>query len=119
VEKTWKPTVAGILNIIAGVLSLLGFIGVIVAIVIVSSSPFIFDYIPEMVPITGLLETIMALVAVYLLITGVLPLLGGIYALQRKKWGWALAGSIVAIIGSTVFGIASTILIALSNDEFD
>ena len=45
-EKTWKPTAAGILNIIAGVLSLLGAIGVIIGIIFfvsVGTQPFLTD----------------------------------------------------------------------------
>ncbi|MFC2004598.1 hypothetical protein ACFLUY_00050 [Chloroflexota bacterium] len=41
------------------------------------------------------------------------------YALKRKKWGWALAGSIVAIIAILPFGIASTILVAIAKEEFE
>jgi integral membrane sensor domain MASE1 len=48
-----------------------------------------------------------------------LPLLGGIYAAQRKNWGLALAGSIVAILAVAPFGIVSTILVASSKKEFD
>ena len=119
-QKTWKPMVAGILIIIAGAFNLLGFLGVIIAIIAVGSGPFIWGFFPELGPLTvGFVQTILAIVAVFLVVTGILPLLGGIYALQRKKWGLALAGSIVAIPGSTLFGIASTVLIALSRDEFE
>jgi hypothetical protein len=47
------------------------------------------------------------------------PIIAGIYALQRKKWGLALAGSIVAIFGSSIMGVLATIFIALSKDEFE
>ena len=48
-----------------------------------------------------------------------LEIAGGILSLQRKKWGWALAGSIVAILPFSFLGIAATILVALSKNEFD
>jgi len=48
-----------------------------------------------------------------------LPLIGGIYAVQRRKWGLALAGSIAAIFGSTPLGIAAAIFTALAKDEFE
>ena len=57
--------------------------------------------------------------AIFLAIVGILPLLGGIYALQRRKWGLGLAGSIAAIFGSTPLGIAATVLMALAKDEFE
>ena len=119
-QQTWKPMVAGILNIIAGALSLIGFFGVVIAIVAVGSGPFIWGSFPGFGPLTvGFVQAILAIVAVLLIVMGVLPLLGGIYAVQRKKWGLALAGAIVAIIGSALFGIASTVLLALSRDEFE
>ncbi len=88
VKKTWKPTVAGILNIISGVSNLIGFIFMIfVVIAVSSSSEFIMKFIPEEVfPFgSGLIVTVMALIAALLAIQGILPLLGGIYALQRKN----------------------------------
>ncbi len=57
--------------------------------------------------------------AVFLLIVGILPIIGGIYALQRKKWGLALAGSIVAILGSSILGILATIFMVMAKDEFE
>jgi hypothetical protein len=56
-EKTWKPTAAGILCIVVGAILL----------------------IPFVVP-------------------GIMPIVGGIYALRRRRWGVALAGSIVTLI---------------------
>ena len=121
-KKTWKPTVAGILNIISGVSNLIGFVFMIfVVIAVSSSSAFIMRFIPEEVfPFgTGLIVTIIALIAVLLAIHGIVPLIGGIYALQRKKWLWALIASIVAIFGATLFGVASTILVAMAKEEFE
>jgi hypothetical protein len=122
VQKTWKPIVAGILDIVGGALSILGSIGVIIGIMffipvtIVGPGP-----VPELDRwlIPGVLETILVIAAVFLLIVGILPIIGGIYALQRKKWGLALAGSIAAIFGSTIMGILATIFTAMSKDEFE
>ena len=50
---------------------------------------------------------------------GALPLIGGIYAVQRKNWRLALTGSIVAILSALPLGITSTVLIALAKDEFE
>ena len=124
-EKTWKPTVAGILNIISGVLSLLGAIGVIMGIIIFVSTggaPFLTTMWRDLAPLGisfNFLMMILVIAAVFSAIVGILPLIGGIYALQRKKWGLALAGSIVAIFGSTPLGIAATIFTAISKDEFE
>jgi hypothetical protein len=125
VQKTWKPTVAGILNIIAGVFNLLGAIGVIIGIIVfvsVGVSPLFEEMWRELAYLgigLNFLIIIMVIFAIFSAIVGILPLLGGIYALQRKKWGLALTGSIAAILGSTPLGIAATIFTALSKDEFE
>ncbi|MFC1982726.1 hypothetical protein ACFLV5_02960 [Chloroflexota bacterium] len=120
-QKTYKPIVAGVLDIIAGVLSLLGFFCVIVAIVAIVSGVTVFwRFAPEVFSFgISFIQAILITVAIFLAILGILPLLGGIYGVQRKKWGLALAGSIAAIFGSLILGILATIFIAISKDEFD
>jgi len=122
-EKTWKPVVAGILNIVAGALNIFGFFGVIIAMFFI---PVSMNIGPGPAPefgrwlIPGVIESILLIAAIFLLVVGILPLIGGIYALHRKKWGLALAGSIIAILGTTtLFGIAATIFLALAKDEFE
>jgi hypothetical protein len=118
IEKTWKPVAGGVLNIIAGVFSLIGCITVIIVIGAVGS-PFIWDY-ADMDPVAaGVAQTVLVVVAVVTFITGILPLIGGIFSLQRKRWGLALAGSIAAIIGTTILGILSVIFIAMAKNEFE
>ena len=123
VQKTWKPIVAGILSIVSGALRILGFIGVIIGIMFFL--PVYTAVGPGPVPefghwlIPGVLQTILLIAAVFLFIVGILPIIGGIYALQRKTWGLALAGSIVAIFGSSIMGILDTIFIAMAKDEFE
>jgi len=123
VPKTWKPTVSGILDIVGGALSILGAIAVFLGILFfipisMSAGP---GPVPEMGcwMIPGILEAILPIAAVYFLIVGILPIIGGIYALRRKKWGLALAGSIAAIFGSSVMGILATIFTAMPRDEFE
>jgi hypothetical protein len=52
-------------------------------------------------------------------VVGILAIVGGIYALQRKIWGLALAGSIAAFFPSWILGIAAIVFIALSKNEFE
>ena len=105
-QKTWKPTVAGVLEIVVGALSLLGFLGILIA----------FPFIPSSANITIM---IMSIAAVYTAVLGALSLISGIFAIQRKKWGLALAGSIAAIFLSFVVGILAIIFTAMSKDEFE
>ena len=120
-EKTWKPTTAGILNIISGAISALSAIGLIIAISAVSTWTFILDMVPpEDLPfVAPLISTILIIILVLSVIEAVFPILGGVYALQRRKWGWALAGSIISIIGVFPLGVLSTIFVSLGKDEFE
>jgi hypothetical protein len=114
-ERTNKPTTAGILNIITGALGILVSFGYILGFGVLSSmmgSPELGD-VPGFVP-----GIILAMGIPGLLIT-VLALVGGIFGVQRKHWGWALAGSIAAIIAFLPLGIASTVLTSQSRGEFE
>jgi magnesium-transporting ATPase (P-type) len=120
VKKTWKSTLAGVLSIVAGVLSSIGFLAMIVAVAAVGSSEVVLDALRDAGFSGGvsLLQTILIIVAIFSAITATLALIGGIFALQRKRWGWALAGSIAAILCSWPLGIAATVFTAISKDEF-
>ena len=114
VQRTWKPTVAGILDIIAGVFALMG--GLILVLLGTVSVRFLayFDVQAfQLPPVVFLLAT-----GLPLLVLGILALVGGIYALRRKIWGLALAGSIATVLFSQLFGILAIIFVALSEDEF-
>ena len=121
VEKTWKPTAAGILNIISGASNAFGVIGLIIAITAVNTGQFLMDMVPpeELPFVAPLAGTILIILLLLAIIGTVLPLVGGVLALQRSKWGWALAGSIVAIIGAFPLGVAATIFVAMAKEEFE
>ena len=82
-ERTWKPTAAGILCIIAGV----G--GVVPAILVALFFVFVVGGWPIFIAAPVVIVGIIAIVAI----------VGGIYAQRRRVWGLALAGSIFALIG--------------------
>ena len=112
-EKTNKPTVAGIFNIITGALGIIGAISIFVGFGVVTGALGIpTGYIPEFVP------GIVLGTGIFTLIVAVLALIGGIFAVQRKQWGWALAGSIAAIFSLIILGIPAVILVAISKNEF-
>jgi len=119
-EKTWKPTVAGILDIISGAAGLIAVFGLIIAISITGSF-----YITETEQIPKFVPFLLTGIAITIAILSILSLVGGIYALQRKKWGLALAGSISAIfasiplLGGLPVGIIAIVLTALSKEEFE
>ena len=103
-EKTWKPTIGGILAIIAGALEVIfGTLGA-------TGISFVAGFVG-----LGWLSVILAPLIVF----GIIAIVGGIYALQRKIWGLALAGSICALIGPWfILGILAIIFVALGKGEF-
>ncbi|MBN2463116.1 MAG: hypothetical protein JXB43_05895 [Dehalococcoidia bacterium] len=115
-KKTWMPTVAGILDIVAGALSFVGltfaFFGILVLGAMRGADPSMG------IPGT-LILTIAVIVAIFAIIADILSIIGGIYALQRKKWGLALTGSIAAFFASWPLGIAAIVFTVLSKKEFE
>jgi uncharacterized membrane protein YozB (DUF420 family) len=115
VQKTWKPTVAGILDIVVGSGGIILVVLLIVGIMITGGA---FD-IPGIEAIPDFVPWLLTLIAVIAAAFNALILIGGIYAIQRKKWGLALASSIAAFIVSNVIGVCAIIFTALSKDEFE
>jgi hypothetical protein len=105
-EKTWKPTTAGVLAIIAGALQVI--FGLVIA-AVGSIGWFV-----------GILW--FSAIGAPLIIFGIIAIVGGIYALRRRIWGLALAGSICAlfpvIAPSSVLGLLAIIFVSLGKGEF-
>ena len=111
VKRTPMPMIAGILCIVDGGLKLLALLGLLVASLVIPVSQG-----------SGFaLNTSILLLAITipLVIIGILAIVGGIYAMQRKKFSLAVTGSIAAFLPFSLLGLASIILVALSKDEFE
>ncbi|MFC1993071.1 hypothetical protein ACFLV3_04610 [Chloroflexota bacterium] len=121
VRRTWKPITAGILNMISGALSASGVIGLVTAIVADDIQKDILDSCPPeyLSFVEPLLPTILIILLLLAIIAVIFPVIGGVFALQRMKWGWVLAGSVIAIITALPLGIASTIFVVMAKREFE
>jgi len=109
--KTWRPTTAGILNIVAGVIGLI--VGIVLAAIhgAMSSMAWMFGF--------GAMGTAPFIAgATIAIIFGIVAILGGVYSLRRKIWGLALAGSILAFFLVFFLGIPSIIFVAQAKKEF-
>jgi hypothetical protein len=51
-------------------------------------------------------------------LVGVLAIVGGVFALKKKHWGWALAGSIAGTLVFFPCGVPAIIFIAMGKQEF-
>jgi hypothetical protein len=119
VLKTWKPTVAGILEIVVGSFSALGFIGCLIASFVIRSGASLGIGESDLGGLTfSLVSSILVFIAGLLLALGVFEIIAGISALQRKRWGLALAGSIVAALPGSLMGILAIVFLAMSKGEF-
>ena len=110
-EKTWKPTTAGILSIIAGA------IGVIAGIVVtvVSGIGGMFIGLGWLVGLGWL-----GAIGAALIVLGIIAIVGGSCALRRRVWGLALAGSICALFGPwVILGVLAIIFVSLGKGEFE
>ena len=115
-EKTWMPTVAGILDIVAGTVSFIGLVFVLVGISVLAYT----GGIDPLIGIPGtLILSIAVIFAIFAVIADILAIVGGIYALQKKKWGLALAGSIAAFFASILLGTAAIVFTVMSKNEFE
>jgi hypothetical protein len=110
--KTAMPIVAGILTLISAAGKIFFSLGLLVAGLSASVIPrmgYRFDH-----PVLWF-----SIAAFFLVAFGVIAVIGGIFTLQRKRWGWALTGAILAFLPFNLLGLASIILVALSKREFE
>jgi len=112
-----SPIVAGILSIVSGV------IGVFLSVTLILFSVFFISI--ESFPVATphdfpfvLLQVVCMVWGIILLVLAIVAIISGIYALQRKLWGLALAGSIVSMLVFFPTGIAAVIFVGLSKEEF-
>jgi len=113
----WKPITGGILNIVSGVLGIIG------SLLRFAISPLVqrefathpaFEQNPEVLSIFIIAFLVSGIVS---LIPCGLSIIGGVFATQRKHWEWALIGSISSVFVN-VFGFIAIIFIATSKNEF-
>ncbi|HEX79506.1 MAG TPA: hypothetical protein G4O19_05055 [Dehalococcoidia bacterium] len=117
--RTWMPMVGGILSIISGSL---GFIAI--AFFLTFGSIFGAAIARDVLLSLGfwhmgLPMTIIGIIAIILLCISAVAIIGGIYAIQRRGWGMALAGAICSIFPSQVLGILAIVFITISRKEFE
>jgi len=70
-------------------------------------------------PWAWLINVLSAAGVIVWLVGTVVSIVGGICALKRRNWGWAIAGAAAATaFGIWFLGLAALILTAISRDEF-
>ena len=107
--RSWMPTAAGILNIIAGVMALLGALALIFVGTVTMTVPEMTAEPGDDLPLALVSGLIWGLVALSL-ITALLSIVGGIVALRRSGWAWPLAGAITALFSAMPIGVFALVL---------
>ena len=62
---------------------------------------------------------IVGVASILFMIIDAVAITGGIFAVQRKQWGWALRSGICAAVASRILGVIALIFIELSRKEFE
>ena len=104
---TWMPLTAGILDLVAGVPALI--LGILFA--IGGGMVGWLSDIPE-------LGATVSILVVPLIIFAIMAIVGGIFALRKRKWGLALAGSIFALFCAWILGIPAIAFTILGKGHF-
>jgi hypothetical protein len=113
--RVWKSTVAGIIDLIAGIKGITGSIFLLA----LGHGLDLGTFDRWGGPFPGLLRGgFFHALAIPILLFGIVAIIGGIFALQRRSWGWALAGGIAAVFASPFLGVVAIIFTALSQNEF-
>jgi hypothetical protein len=117
-----KHTLGGVLSIVSGT------IGILSALVIILMV-FLFGFLANMADngenfsqsdsnIFTIFLVVYGVIGLVYIALGVLGVVGGIFSLQKKHWGVALAGAIAGSITMFPCGIAATVFVAMAKPEF-
>ena len=117
-RRTWMPRAAGVLTIIIGAVGVIEWVAVAVLGILAWGWLGMTDF-------DGLGIIITAVVAIMIII-GVVDIIGGVFALKRRRWGLALAGSICAFFSfffipvflNVPLAIAAIVLVIMAKGEF-
>ena len=123
--NTYKPMIAGILLLIAGLLGIYTWGSTAVFDINTIDSTVIEQFQQSGVEITiEQIQDILGICSIIGIILSIFPLLGGILSIKRKMWGFTIIMSIIGLftIGpfllSSILSFIALILIALSKNEF-
>jgi hypothetical protein len=105
-----KSTFGGVLSIVAGAFAL---VGAVVMFYLVNISPSLYE-----TSNLGFALAMWGFLGFMGLLIGMLSIIGGIFALQRRVWGLALAGAVISLFAFLPLGIGAIILIAKAQPEF-
>lgn len=116
-EQTWRPTTGGVLCIIAGAINVL--LGLVVVVALAGAGLLLGTEMIDLdLELAGM--SWLGVLGVPLVVMGIVSIIGGVYALKRRLWGFALAGAICSIMaGNLLYGTLAIVFISVSKSEFN
>ncbi len=118
-KLTWKPVMAGILDIVSGAIGMVGGVYFVILTSLFRSMYEILHIDPAVIEQVEMLVSRFFAIPFVLVFIGIIAIIGGVYSLQRRIWVLALAGSICSCIVFPIFGLPSIIITGLAQEEFN
>jgi len=118
-KLTWKPIMSGILDIVSGAIGMVGGVYFVVLTSLFRSMYEILNVDPLVIEQTEQLISRFFAIPFVLVFIGIIAIIGGVYALQRRIWVLALAGAICSCMVFPIFGLPSIIITGLAQEEFN
>ena len=114
---------AGVLNIISGVMHLLGSIFILIFGWLGDGVFNILWYGMVGTPLTPITQPmaqeLQHILAIPVIAVSIVSIAGGIYALRRRAWRFALTGSVCGTLLTLFLGLPAIILTVISKKEFE
>jgi hypothetical protein len=109
------PKFAGLLSIVAGAVGILGGVVITTMFTIINR----FHYFNQIEDLAQASPIWILFISIYFLI-GVIAVAGGVFAVKRRSWAAAVAGSICSIltVWGWALGIISLVFLIVSKEEF-
>jgi predicted RNA-binding Zn-ribbon protein involved in translation (DUF1610 family) len=109
-KQSVMPLIGGILIIVSALHEL--YMGLVLA--------FWSDEVGSILPVDIGIDDLMLACGLILVILAVIGVVGGIFAIQRKKFSLAVVGGVFSLMGGYfIVPLIGLILVAVSRDEFD
>ncbi len=115
-HTTSHATIAGVLDIAAGLMALTG--GLVLALLAVLGAGVLAAIPEDIPPLQFVPLALFGPLALLVLGAAAVCIAGGIAALKRSSWGWALAGAVAALLAFLPLGVVALIFTILAEREF-
>lgn len=115
-DRSWMPTAAGVLNLLSGVISLLGALALVFTGTVTTVIPRMTADPQDDLPL-GLVSGLFWSLALLALVVALVAVYGGVVALRRGGFGWPLAGAIAAFIAALPLGVIALIFVVGAERE--